>query len=134
MIDICLKYIIIFAAVVSRIKVWYNITCKKTKKARTSMEKFLPGLMLVGGIYLLLINVVGFAAMGIDKRRAKKDAWRIPEARLFLFAIIGGSIGSILGMRVFHHKTKHWYFKFGMPLILILQIALTIFLVVYFKK
>jgi uncharacterized membrane protein YsdA (DUF1294 family) len=98
------------------------------------MEKFLPGLMLVGGIYLLLINVVGFAAMGIDKRRAKKDAWRIPEARLFLFAIIGGSIGSILGMRVFHHKTKHWYFKFGMPLILILQIALTIFLVVYFKK
>jgi uncharacterized membrane protein YsdA (DUF1294 family) len=98
------------------------------------MEKFLPGLMLVGGIYLLIINVVGFAAMGIDKRRAKKDAWRIPEARLFLFAIIGGSIGSILGMRVFHHKTKHWYFKFGMPLILILQIALTIFLVVYFKK
>ncbi|RKM62249.1 DUF1294 domain-containing protein [Butyrivibrio sp. CB08] len=73
--------------------------------------------------FLIIINIVGFALMGIDKRRAQRSAFRIPEATLFAVAIIGGSLGSILGMRLFHHKTKHWYFKFGMPLILILQIA-----------
>ncbi len=70
------------------------------------------------------MNLAGFAVMGIDKRKAVKRLWRIPEYVLFVIAIIGGSIGSIIGMRVFHHKTRHWYFVFGMPLILILQIAL----------
>ena len=72
--------------------------------------------------FLIVMNIIGFASMGIDKKRAQRSAFRIPEATLFAIALIGESLGSILGMRVFHHKTKHWYFKFGMPLILILQI------------
>ncbi len=75
-------------------------------------------------IYLLVANLLGFLSMGIDKKRAKNHEWRISEAMLFFFAIIGGSIGSILGMKLFRHKTKHWYFVWGMPAILILQIAL----------
>ncbi len=62
--------------------------------------------------------------MGADKQRARKGAWRIPESTLFTIAIIGGSIGSILGMRTFRHKTRHWYFVYGMPFILIMQIVL----------
>ncbi len=77
-------------------------------------------------IYFIVINLTGLAMMGIDKRKAVKKLWRIPESTLFVIAIIGGSIGSIIGMRIFHHKTRHWYFVFGMPLILILQILLTI--------
>jgi len=75
-------------------------------------------------IYLLAVNLVLFAAMGIDKRKAVKGRWRIPEKTLFLLAIVGGSIGGIVGMRVFHHKTKHLSFKLGFPAILILQLAL----------
>ena len=74
-------------------------------------------------LYLIIINILGFALMGIDKRRARQNAFRIPEATLFAVAIIGGSIGSILGMQIFRHKTKHWYFQFGMPIILVLQIV-----------
>ena len=67
--------------------------------------------------------------MGIDKSKAKRGAWRIPEKTLFLMSIIGGSIGTWLGMYAFHHKTKHWYFVVGMPLILIGQIALAIYFI-----
>ena len=74
-------------------------------------------------IYLILINITGFAVMGIDKWKARKQAWRISEKTLFLISILGGSIGSIAGMYTFHHKTKHWYFVIGMPLILIVQVA-----------
>ena len=81
------------------------------------------------GIYLAAINLVGFGSMGLDKRRAKRGKWRIPEARLFLYAILGGSVGSVAGMWIFHHKTRHWYFKYGMPLILVLQAALAIWLI-----
>ena len=80
------------------------------------------------GIYLLILNILGFAFMGIDKRRAIRSAFRIPEATLFAVALLGGSIGSIIGMHLFRHKTKHWYFLFGMPIILILQIALVVLL------
>ncbi len=73
--------------------------------------------------YIVMMNLVSFALMGIDKYKAKKKAWRIPEATLFLFAIFGGSIGSILGMFLFHHKTRHWYFLYGLPLILIVQLV-----------
>ena len=66
--------------------------------------------------------------MGIDKRKAIKRTFRIPEATLFIVALIGGSIGSILGMQVFRHKTRHWYFVFGMPAILAIQIALLVLL------
>ncbi len=74
--------------------------------------------------YLLIINVIGFVFMGIDKKRAKKNQWRIPEKHLFLIAILGGSIGSIIGMQFFRHKTKHTSFKFGMPCIFILQMVI----------
>ena len=82
-------------------------------------------------IYLLVINVVGFLLMGIDKLRAKKQVWRVPEKTLFLIAVIGGSIGTNIGMYAFRHKTKHWYFVIGMPLILIAQIALVVWLVFF---
>ena len=80
-------------------------------------------------LYLIIINIVGFAMMGIDKKRAIRGAWRISEASLFLSAILGGSIGCILGMQYFRHKTKHWYFKYGMPVILIVQILLAVLVV-----
>jgi uncharacterized membrane protein YsdA (DUF1294 family) len=81
-------------------------------------------------IYFVIINIVGFALMGIDKRKAIKRTFRIPEATLFIVALIGGSIGSILGMQVFRHKTRHWYFAFGMPAILVVQIVLLVLLLV----
>ena len=74
--------------------------------------------------WLLIINLFGFIQMFVDKRRAKKDKWRIPEKRLILVAAIGGSIGSILGMQVFRHKTKHKSFVIGMPAILVAQAVL----------
>ncbi len=80
-------------------------------------------------IYFAAINLIGFLSMYIDKRKAKKHLWRIPEATLFIIAIIGGSIGSILGMHLFRHKTRHWYFVYGMPAILILQIAVILLLI-----
>ena len=80
-------------------------------------------------IYILLVNILGFALMGIDKARAKKRGFRIPEATLFVVAIIGGCIGSMIGMSVFKHKTRKRYFLFGMPLILLLQIALVVALI-----
>ena len=79
-------------------------------------------------IYLAAVNLFGLIIMGVDKSRAKRRKWRIPEATLFLVAIIGGSVGSILGMYLFRHKTKHWYFRFGLPLILILHLAAFILL------
>ena len=79
-------------------------------------------------LYLIIVNLTGFALMWADKRKAIRNAWRIPEARLFLCALLGGSAGSLLGMYTFRHKTRHWYFVWGMPAILILQVAATIFL------
>lgn len=78
--------------------------------------------------YFIIMNLIGFTLMGIDKYRAKKRSFRIPEATLFIVAIIGGSIGSIIGMYAFRHKTRHWYFVYGMPFILLLQIIFFIFL------
>lgn len=82
--------------------------------------------------YLLIINIVAFAMMGIDKAKARRKEWRIPEANLFLSAILGGSIGAIAGMQHFRHKTKHWYFVVGMPAILILQIVAAGFVYLHF--
>ena len=73
--------------------------------------------------YLLAINAVAFFAYGIDKLKARKGWWRIPEATLLLLAIIGGSIGAWLGMKVWHHKTMHKKFRYGLPLILLLQLS-----------
>lgn len=74
--------------------------------------------------YLLAINVVAFIMYGIDKYKAKKAKWRIPEATLLLLAVLGGSIGAWMGMKVWHHKTMHKKFKYGIPAILLIQIAL----------
>ncbi|MBQ3581076.1 MAG: DUF1294 domain-containing protein [Bacteroidales bacterium] len=77
-------------------------------------------------IYILLINLIAFVIFGIDKRKARKGQWRVPESTLFILAIIGGSIGALLGMLAFRHKTKHRKFTIGIPLILALQIALLV--------
>ena len=77
-------------------------------------------------VYLILVNIAGFLSMGIDKHKAKKGQWRIPEKTLFLIAVIGGSIGSMYGMHLFRHKTKHKSFIYGMPAILIVQLLIVI--------
>lgn len=74
--------------------------------------------------YLIVMNVLAFAFMGIDKKRAVSHKWRIKESTLFLLAAFGGSVGAIFGMLVFHHKTKHTRFSVGMPVILISQILM----------
>ena len=83
-------------------------------------------------IYLVLINFVLFLTMAIDKSKAKRDKRRVPEATLFLMALIGGSIGGIAGMYTFRHKTKHMSFVIGFPVILALELALMIFIAVKF--
>ena len=77
-------------------------------------------------LYLLIINAIGLILMLVDKIKAKKNLWRIPEATLFFVAAIGGSIGSLLGIYTFRHKTKHIKFIVGMPLILAVQIIIAI--------
>ena len=78
--------------------------------------------------YLLGINAVTFIVYGIDKHKAKKAKWRISEATLLLLAVLGGSIGAWMGMKVWHHKTMHKTFKYGIPAILLIQIALMTYL------
>lgn len=78
--------------------------------------------------YLLAINVLTFLLYGIDKYKAKKGQWRISEATLLTMAAIGGSIGAWSGMRLWHHKTMHKKFKYGIPVIIIIQVALAVYL------
>ena len=73
---------------------------------------------------LIVFNIVTFLVYGIDKWKAKQGSWRISEATLLILAVIGGSIGAFIGMKVWHHKTMHKKFKYGLPLILLGQIAL----------
>ncbi|MBC8061043.1 MAG: DUF1294 domain-containing protein [Clostridiaceae bacterium] len=75
-------------------------------------------------VYFILINLIGIVIMAYDKRRAIKRKWRVPEAHLFFIALIFGSVGSISGMYLFHHKTKHLKFTLGMPLILLVQLII----------
>ena len=79
-------------------------------------------------VWLVVINATTFAVYGADKSRAKKGRWRIPEKTLLLLPLLGGSVGGLLGMAVFHHKTRHWYFRLGLPLMLLLQAALAVYL------
>lgn len=79
-------------------------------------------------LYLLIVNAAAFLLMLVDKQKAKKKLWRIPESTLLLSAAIGGSIGSLAGMYTFRHKTKHQKFTLGVPAILILQIAAVLYL------
>lgn len=78
--------------------------------------------------YLAAVNLLAFTVYGADKRRAKKDKRRVPEKTLFLLAIIGGSVGAWAGMYTFRHKTRHWYFVWGIPAILLAQVALAVWL------
>ena len=78
--------------------------------------------------YLLAVNITSFLLYGIDKYKAKKGRWRISEATLLLMAVIGGSIGAWVGMRIWHHKTMHKKFKYGIPVIIILQVTIAVYL------
>ena len=78
--------------------------------------------------YLAAVNLLAFTVYGADKRRARKDKRRVPEKTLFLLAIIGGSVGAWAGMYTFRHKTRHWYFVWGIPAILLAQVALAVWL------
>ena len=89
------------------------------------MREHLP---LFAALWLLLWSVILFVTMGADKRRARRAAFRVPEKTLFLLALLGGGLGGWLGMRLFHHKTKHWYFALGFPLIALLQWAAVLWL------
>ena len=94
-----------------------------------SPKDFIISMMIYLLIYLILINIISFAAMGIDKSKAIKGKWRIPEKRLFLYVILGGGIGGLFGMYIFRHKTKHMSFKIGLPLITLAEYGLLIFLI-----
>lgn len=85
-------------------------------------------------IYLLVMNIIGFIMMGADKKRAVKNEWRIPERRLLLCALFGGSIGSLVGMFHFRHKTKHPKFFIGIPVMLIFQIEMIVLYLVCVYK
>lgn len=78
-------------------------------------------------IYIVIINIIGFLAMYIDKLKAKRGSWRIPENTLFIITAIGGGIGTIAGMYLFRHKTKKWTFKIGLPVLLILDILIVLY-------
>ena len=88
-----------------------------------------PYTKYILAIYLIIINIIAFALMGIDKKRARNKEWRISEAALFTTALLFGSLGSNIGMRLFRHKTKHWYFVIFMPLILVVQIVILAFVI-----
>ncbi len=77
--------------------------------------------------YLIIMNIAGLFFMGIDKAKAKRHAWRIPEKMLFLVSMLGGSAGTWAGMYLFRHKTRHWQFVIGMPSILIFHIILAVY-------
>ena len=79
-------------------------------------------------VMLLVMNLLAFALMGMDKVKAKAGAWRIPEKTLFLATALFGGLGGTLGMTFFRHKTKHWYFKLGFPALLVIQMALLVLL------
>ena len=84
--------------------------------------------------YLLLVNLTAFVLMGLDKRRARRERWRIPEKTLFFPAVLGGSVGAIAGMYLFRHKTRHWYFRLGLPALLLLQVGLALFVLRRFSQ
>lgn len=85
-------------------------------------------MVRIFSIYLLVINIIAFAAFGIDKLKAKKSKWRIPESSLLGLAVLGGSIGAWLGMKVWHHKTMHTKFRIGVPMIIVLQVLVWLLL------
>jgi hypothetical protein len=107
------------------------VFCDKiTKKYYKDKEKFMLKEILTAQnfvIYIVIINIIGFLAMYIDKQKAKRGSWRIPENTLFIITAIGGGIGTIAGMYLFRHKTKKWTFKIGLPVLLILDILIVLY-------
>ena len=89
---------------------------------RMNMNKSTIILAVVAVV--VIMNIVSFALMGHDKKRARQGKWRVPEKTLFLVTACFGGLGGVLGMKVFHHKTQHWYFKVFFPVLLIVQIVL----------
>ena len=85
-------------------------------------------------LYLIIMNVVGFLIMGLDKRKAKRHEWRVPEKTLFLCSLLGGCLGTWLGMYAFRHKTQHWYFVVGMPAIFAVWVCGLIWLGIRFPE
>lgn len=83
-------------------------------------------------VYLVIVNIAAFWAYGSDKRRARHEHWRIPENALLTFSLLGGAVGSLAGMRVFHHKTRKPRFRYGVPAVLILHILMITAAIVYF--
>ncbi|MGV2886157.1 DUF1294 domain-containing protein [Paenibacillus taichungensis] len=79
-------------------------------------------------LYLLIVNLGGFIVMGVDKKRSQNSEWRVPEKRLFGFAFFGGALGILGGMYTFRHKTKHWSFRIGVPLLLCLNVVAVYYL------
>jgi len=92
----------------------------------------LPYLPYLAGA-LAAVNLAAFLTFGADKLRAKRGRWRVPEKTLFLLALLGGGLGATLGMFVFRHKTRHWYFRLGLPAILLAQLALLVLLVLLIR-
>ena len=92
------------------------------------MRAFLADHWAVAALWLCFTSAIDFALMGVDKWKARRDAWRIPDSTLWLVALLGGALGGTLAMQVFRHKTRHWYFRFGFPLLTVLQIALLLWL------
>ena len=85
-------------------------------------------MLIVICLFLLVMNLLAFALMGIDKMKAKRGSWRVPEKTLFLVTALFGGLGGTLGMHFFRHKTKHWYFKLGFPALLVVQVFLLAFI------
>ncbi len=82
-------------------------------------------------IYVVAVNLAAFLTMGADKQRARRGSRRVPEKTLFLLALIGGAAGGLCGMLVFRHKTKHWYFVVGFPLIFLIQVAVAVYIILH---
>ena len=89
-------------------------------------------LIVLLTVYLLLINALEFLLMHIDKQRARKNLWRIPEFTLLILSVFGGSIGCMLGMKIWHHKTRHPEFSIGVPLMFSLQVLAAVLISIYF--
>lgn len=92
------------------------------------MKDFLAAHWGVCALWVLFASCIDFTLMGVDKRKARRGDWRIPEATLWAFALAGGGPGGALGMRAFHHKTRHWQFKYGFPLVAAVEIGLLFWL------
>ena len=92
---------------------------------RDFLLEFWPWLAGWAGVMSLL----DFCLMGFDKHRAKRNGWRVRERTFFIVALLGGALGGVVGMRLFHHKTRHWYFVIGMPMILIAEVAIYLYFI-----